>query len=120
MVRMRTRKSLAALTITMFVLLGGASRATAPAGTSSLWGERGEKWNASSPLPDVRYAGYLVGRAPIPEPAVVADVKTHGAVGDGKADDTAAFVAAVKEAAAKGGAVNVPAGRYVLTDVIRL
>src|SRR5215207_1093348 len=84
------------LTLKSFVLLVVcgvfAAQATA-ASVSSLWGERGEKWTETSPLPDFRYAGYHCGRDPIPEPAVVADVKKHGAAGDGAADDTTAFLA---------------------------
>src|SRR5688572_24079082 len=94
--------------VVVLVVLGGFS-SRADAGTSNLWGERGEKWSAgTSPLPDFRYAGYHSGRDPLPQVAVVTDVKKHGATGDGTTDDTKAFLSAVKEAGAKGGAVNIP------------
>ena len=74
-------------------------------------------------LPDFRYAGYHSGRDAIPQPAVLVDVKQLGAKGDGKTDDTAAFLAAVNRAsqnAHAGVAISIPAGRYVITDVIKL
>jgi len=50
----------------------------------------------------------------------VFDVRSHGAVGDGKADDTAAIAAAVKACADSGGGqVRFPPGRY-LSGTVRL
>ena len=43
-----------------------------------------------------------------------ADVKEHGAVGDGRADDTAAIQRAVNV----GGAVTFPSGTYRITKTI--
>jgi len=40
------------------------------------------------------------------------DVRQHGAVGDGRTDDRAAFQRAIDAAAASGRVVNVPAGVY--------
>ena len=88
------------------------------ADTSALWGAAGEAWDPQGRLPDVRRAGYRDGQVP-PVVPVVTDVRAHGAVGDGVADDTAAFVAALA-AATPPGAVLVPAGRYVITDRLLL
>ena len=53
-------------------------------------------------------------------PSRVVDVRTHGGVGDGRTDNTAAFRAAIAAcASAGGGRVLVPAGRY-LTGPIHL
>ncbi len=87
---------------------------------SELWGAGGEKWKDTSRLPDFSCAGYHCGEKPIPQVAVVTDVKKHGAVGNGTADDTKAFQAAIAAVSDKGGAVFIPAGRYVLTDVVTI
>lgn len=74
-----------------------------------------------SHLPDFSWAGYGFGEVELPEPQVVANVRDHGAAGDGQADDTEAFraaIAAAKEAG--GGAILIPAGRYRLTGVVGL
>lgn len=48
-------------------------------------------------------------------PAFVADVRQFGAKGDGKTDDTAAFQAALDDAARAGGGVaHVQAGKYLI------
>ncbi len=50
-----------------------------------------------------------------------ADVRSFGAVGDGSADDTAAFEQAISFVAKKGGGtVYAPAGRYVLSRPLSL
>jgi autotransporter-associated beta strand protein len=92
--------------------------AALPAGaqTSELWGAQGELWNPASRLPDFSFAGYRSAAAPVPSPAVVANVMNFGAVGNGVADDTTAFENAI--AAANNGAVLVPAGRYKITRVL--
>lgn len=47
------------------------------------------------------------------------NVRDFGAVGDGKADDTAAFVAAMKAAADTGGnTVFIPPGNYLIKDTL--
>ena len=88
------------------------------ADVSSLWGSKGEAWKEDSRLPDFSFAGYRLGEAPLPTVPVVGDVRSHGARGDGQSDDTEAFKAAVK--APPRGAILVPPGRYVLTDVIEI
>jgi hypothetical protein len=85
---------------------------------SKLWGANGEEWTPASRLPDFSFAGYGHGERPIPDIAVATDVTKHGAKGNGTADDTEAFLAAV--AATPAGAILVPAGRYVITREITL
>lgn len=85
---------------------------------SALWGERGEAWSVAGRLPDFSRAGYQGGDAPIPDVAQAVSVKDFGAVGDGVADDTQAFQAAI--AATTRGAIFVPPGRYRITDYLRL
>jgi hypothetical protein len=91
----------------------------APAQTSALWGNSGECWNAASRLPEFGTAGYGSGKVAIPEYPVLTSVKDHGAKGDGITDDTAAFREALLSVGERG-AVIVPAGRYVLTDVVEI
>jgi hypothetical protein len=93
-----------------------AAAATAP--TSELWGRSGELWTPQSRLPDFSFAGYRSGDAPIPDLPVRANVKDFGARGDGETDDTQAFVKALSTVV--DGAVLVPAGRYRITDVLRI
>lgn len=85
---------------------------------SELWGKHGEVWSAQSRLPDFSYAGYHSGDKVIPNVPVVANVKDYGAVGDGVTDDSQAFIDAIK--AVDKGAIEIPAGRYVLMNRIRL
>ena len=85
---------------------------------SALWGADGERFDPAGPLTDYSFAGYHFGEAPLPDLPAAANVRDFGAVGDGVADDTAAFRAAL--AATTGGAVEIPAGRFRLSDVLRL
>jgi pectin methylesterase-like acyl-CoA thioesterase len=48
----------------------------------------------------------------------VFDTKAYGAVGDGVADDTAAFASVVAAATAARGTVQIPAGTYLATVAI--
>lgn len=86
------------------------------ADTSELWGTQGELWTPSSRLPDFSFAGYQSGISPIPSPPAVVNVRDFGAIGNGIADDTNAFEAAI--AAATNGAVWIPAGRYQISRVL--
>ncbi|HTV76253.1 MAG TPA: glycosyl hydrolase family 28-related protein, partial [Candidatus Baltobacteraceae bacterium] len=86
--------------------------------TSALWGANGELWSASSRLPDFSYAGYHCGEAPLPDVATGVSVKEFGAKGDGVTDDTAAFLKAL--ATVKSGAIEIPPGRYVITDILEI
>ncbi|WP_218219757.1 glycosyl hydrolase family 28-related protein [Nesterenkonia sp. Act20] len=71
-------------------------------------------------IPNISYAGYHRGERAIPRPdGPVFDVCDYGAKGDGQHDDTAAVNAAIEAAGANGGGVVlVPAGRYLLTEVL--
>ena len=103
------------------VLLGliGLQSGPAVAATSDLWGETGEAWSNSSRLPDFSFAGYRNGGVALPSPAVVKNVKLDfGAVGDGVANDTQAFINAI--AATGDGALYVPPGRYKITRVLQI
>ena len=83
---------------------------------SELWGENGEVWTPQSRLPDFSFAGYHFGEDPLPRVKVVADVRSFGAKGDGKTDCTQAFIKAIE--ATDKGAIVIPAGRYVISDII--
>ena len=100
-----------------FVLLAALST-TCLAQTSELWGVNGERWTPRSRLPDFSYAGYHSGEAPLPEVAPGVSVKDFGARGDGETDDTAAFLKAL--ATVKSGAIEVPPGRYRITDILEI
>lgn len=51
-------------------------------------------------------------RAHAASPDGIENVKTYGALGDGKADDTAAIQAAIDAVRAEGGIVHIPPGTY--------
>ncbi|MDO8538867.1 MAG: glycosyl hydrolase family 28-related protein [Opitutaceae bacterium] len=104
--------------ILLLGLLGIAAAAAAAPEYSQLWGEHGERWPGNGRLPDFSYAGYQRGEQPVPEVPQAANVKDFGAVGDGIADDTKAIQAAID--ATTRGAVFVPAGRYKITDYVRI
>ena len=86
--------------------------------TSDLWGVNGERWSPRSRLPDFSYAGYHSGEAPLPRVPRGVSVKEFGAKGDGTADDTAAFQKAL--ATVKSGAIEIPSGRYRITDILEV
>lgn len=92
------------------------SSAEPAAQNSVLWGQSGEAWDPRGRLPDFSYAGYHGGDRPIPNVSVVADVRAFGAVGNGIADDTQAFKSAI--AATSNGALLIPRGRYLITDIL--
>lgn len=98
-------------------LLMGAAIASA-AEHSALWGERGEKWNPRSRLPDFSFAGYHRGEQALPNVPPGVSVKDFGAKGDGVTDDTQAFLAAI--AKVERGAIEVPAGRYRITGLLEI
>lgn len=90
--------------------------AEAPKRYSELWGRAGEAWSPTSRLPDFSFAGYHSGEAPLPHVPVSANVRDFGAKGDGQHDDTAAFQQAIAQTSS--GAILVPPGRYVVTDIL--
>src|SRR5262249_51800135 len=55
---------------------------------------------------------------PLPNLARGVSVKDFGATGDGQTDDTAAFLKAL--ATVKSGAIEVPPGRYRITDILEI
>ena len=83
---------------------------------SELWGNAGEKWSAEGRLPDFSFAGYRRGEEAYRIPQAQISVKDFGVKGDGKTDDIEAFRKAV--AAGVGKIILIPAGRYVLSDVL--
>ena len=85
---------------------------------SQLWGFAGEKWTPASRLPDFSFAGYRRGEEPFRIPAASISVTDFGAKGDGRSDDTAAFKSAIKAGAGK--VIHVPAGRFLLSDILRI
>lgn len=93
--------------------------ASAPAAEySQLWGRHGELWQAGSRLPDFSFAGYHRGDDPLPNVEVVTDVTQFGADGGDNLDDTEAFRSAIQ--ATRRGAILVPAGRYVISDLVEI
>ena len=86
--------------------------------TSQLWGEHGERWTSAGRLPDFSHAGYHRGEKPLPTVPQAANVRDFGAMGDGVTDDTRAINAAI--AAARPGAIFLPAGRYLITDYVQI
>src|SRR5215468_6524457 len=116
------RSSREALTLFMkfvvtFILLVAVT-ATVPGQTSDLWGNGGERWSPRSRLPDFSFAGYHSGEAPLPHVPRGVSVKDFGAKGDGSSDDTAAFLKAL--ATVKSGAIEVPPGRYLITNILEI
>jgi hypothetical protein len=91
----------------------GLSRQFVRAETSALWGQEGEAWKPEGRLPDFSLAGYWQGNAAPPALPPGRSVRDFGAVGDGEADDTAAFARALQETSS--GAVEIPPGRYRVT-----
>ncbi|HVR35281.1 MAG TPA: glycosyl hydrolase family 28-related protein [Methylomirabilota bacterium] len=85
---------------------------------SKLWGERGAQWTPQGRLPDFSFAGYHSGENPIPELPRGTSVKEFGAVGDGAADDTQAFLDAL--AHVTNGVIEVPPGRYRITGLLEI
>ncbi len=83
---------------------------------SELWGKDGEKWSPQSRLPDFSFAGYHFGEDPLPLAEAVASVADFGAQGDDEKDDTEAFKQAIE--ATEKGVISIPAGRYLLSDIL--
>jgi len=85
---------------------------------SKLWGRAGERWSPAGRLPDFSHAGYHSGEKEIPTVKQVADVRKFGAKGDGRTDDSDAFIKAI--ASVKSGAIYIPPGRYKITKIIEI
>ncbi len=65
-------------------------------------------------------AAFTMAALAAPQDASAIDVRTLGAVGDGKADDTAVFERAIARGRQTGQAVRVPRGRYRITRTLEL
>lgn len=62
-------------------------------------------------------AGTIMVRSPDPEPTQTFDVRSFGAIGDGKRDSTRAIKSAIEAAAhSGGGTVYFPHGRYLISE----
>jgi len=114
---MDSMKNLRRLLVLICVLLSGANPVRAQS-ASRLWGRAGEKWNPKGRLPDFSHAGYHSGEKAIPTVKQAASVKTFGAKGDGRTDDSDAFIKAI--ASVKSGAIYIPPGRYKITKIIEI
>lgn len=107
------------LTALVFTLVQPAVvAATSPAQTSGLWGNDGERWNPRSRLPDFSFAGYQRGERQLINVPPGVSVRDFGANGDGKTDDTQAFLDAL--AKVRQGAIEVPPGRYRITNLLEI
>ena len=73
-------------------------------------------------IPDFSRAGYRAGEADPPRRRPDLLVTGFGAKADDEGDDTAAFRAALAEAGKRpdGAVVGIPAGRWILRDVLRI
>ncbi|NQU47897.1 MAG: hypothetical protein HQ519_04565 [Planctomycetes bacterium] len=117
-------KRLITLVVLLLCLSAGSAAHMQTSGTtasqihSELWGDGGDLWRPDSRLPDFSFAGYHRGETEIPAVPQVCSVKDFGAVGDGIADDTQAFLDAI--AATESGAIFIPAGRFKLTKIIEI
>jgi hypothetical protein len=106
----------------LYARVSGVAAPPSAARTSAeLWAEYAASPDTHPNIPNCSYAGYHSSEAPLPAPPVVANVRETGALADGRADDCAAFRAALaKAASAGGGAVLVPAGTYRIGCLLRL
>ncbi len=114
MLRIPTR-AIAALLLTA-ALLTFISPTPLLAGESELWGKDGQKWSPQSRLPDFSFAGYRNAAQPIPVVPAVAQAADFGLKGDGVTDDAPALQKALDQT--KGGALVLPAGRFVLQSPV--
>lgn len=109
------------IAIMLAVLLGspGANAQDSAGGVySELWGRGGEAWKPDGRLPDFSFAGYRRGEEPYRIPAERISVEAFGAGGGDRAVDTAAFKRAIAEGAGK--IIDIPAGRYILDDILEI
>lgn len=89
---------------------------------SRLFGCRGELWRANGRLQDYAYAGYWGGTRSIPNARNQCNVRTYGAQGNGRADDTAAIQRAITDCARhnNGSVVYFPAGTYQIRSQLMM
>jgi hypothetical protein len=84
-----------------------------------LWGRDGELWKVNQPLKDFSFTGYHQSEVPIPEIPSSVNIRDFGGRGDGKTDATQALLKAIA-ACPVGGKVFLPAGDYLITDLIEI
>jgi hypothetical protein len=95
---------------------GGAAQA-APA---ALWQEFRANPFDHPQIPNIAYAGHRTGERP-PRRPVRANVLHYGARPDGSADASAAVNRAIEDVGRRGGGtVLVPAGTYLIEDIVRI
>ena len=111
-----TIRVIALLLIMGFLVSHSAAVAADEVQTSALWGKAGERWSPEGRLPDFSFAGYQRGEKEIPTPPVTHNVRDFGAVGDGVADDSDAFLTALD--VMESGVLWVPEGRYRITKIL--
>lgn len=90
---------------------------------SSLYGCRGERWNAGGRLLDYSYAGFNASFSDLPRTKPwMCNVKDFGAVGDNATDDTGAILSAINRCAGFDNASTVyfPAGSYVISNRVSI
>ena len=88
---------------------------------AALWDSYAANPDAHPNLPNNSFAGYRRGEAPLPDVPVVTRLSDWGGKADGQTDNTAAFKAAIAEAAQKGGgAIELGAGDYRVGGLIHL
>jgi hypothetical protein len=105
--------------VTTFSVSLATAFASNGATTSALWGEAGELWQTNRPLKDFSFAGYHDSEVPPPDIAVSVNIRDFGGRGDGRTDDTGALLKAIA-ACPIGGKVFLPAGDYMITDLIEI
>ncbi|TMV48645.1 hypothetical protein FE783_16455 [Paenibacillus mesophilus] len=85
----------------------------------TLWNEYAAAAQTHTHIPDCSFAGYRYSEQTLPDMPIVVNVKDTGAAGDGQRDDTLAFKRAIERAAILGGgAIFVPEGEYLLSDIL--
>lgn len=77
-------------------------------------------WNGNGDHTAWREAGVIEVQATLPVQNTMVDVKTFGALGDGKADDTAAIQAALRSLGDRGGILSIPRGYYLLSESLSI
>lgn len=91
-----------------------------PTEPSVLYGCKGEQWRPTGRLIDYSYAGYRAGVDRIPNMPKSVDLKvSYGAKGDGKTDDTQAFLDAINDVIDQA-VIYIPAGQYVISQKLEI
>jgi parallel beta-helix repeat protein len=94
--------------------------ATDAAGNDSVASTAGTATTLAAETTSTTDSAATASCAPAPTSSLVVSVKNKGARGNGSANDTAAFQAAINQVAGTGGTVLVPDGTYMIDAVKRL